>query len=53
MRTKVYVDDVLLQFCDDANVIHEVSLKDVLLSGIPLDEETEEEMEFIQAFILA
>lgn len=44
---KVSTDDVILQFSDDAGIVHEISLSNILDGGIPIDEESGDDMEFL------
>lgn len=49
---KIKEDSVILKFKDDIGTIHEVSLSSILEGGIPIDEESEEDMEHISTHLL-
>jgi hypothetical protein len=51
MKQKTTTDSVILQYVDVNNVIHEVSLADILDGGIPMDDDGEE-MDLLSVFVI-
>lgn len=43
---------IILRFSDDEGVIHDVGLDSILDGGFPIDEESGEEMEYIETLML-
>lgn len=52
MKKKIDNSAVILQFSDDEGTIHEIGLDSILEGGFPIDEESGEDMEYLQTFIL-
>lgn len=49
---KIDESQVVLRFSDDAGVIHDVDLSSILDGGMPIDEESGEEMEYLGTYII-
>lgn len=49
---KIDNSSIILRFSDDVGTIHDVGLDSILEGGFPIDEESGEDMEYIQTLIL-
>ena len=52
MYKEITNDLVVLRFKDDSGDIHEIDLDEILEGGWPLDEETDNEMEYLGTWLI-
>lgn len=50
-RKKININNIILQYVDEENVIHEVDLSNILDSGVPIDENGIE-MTYLTTYII-
>lgn len=43
---------VILRFSDDSGVIHDVGLDSIIDGGLPIDEESGDDMEYLGTYLL-
>ena len=49
---KTKTDAIILRYSDSQGVIHDIGLNSILDGGFPIDDESGEEMEFLESFVL-
>ena len=49
---KIEENSVILRFSDNDNVIHDIGLDSILEGGMPIDEESGEDLEYLGVYVL-
>ena len=52
MKQQIDYSNILLIFSDDSGKLHECSIYDILNSGSPIDEESDNEMDLVNAYLV-
>jgi hypothetical protein len=52
MKSRIEEDLVILRFVDDSGVVHDIGLNSILDGGMPIDEESGEDMEYLLTYVL-
>ena len=52
MKQQLDYGNILLIFSDDSGKLHECSIYDILNSGSPIDEESDNEMDLVNAYLV-
>jgi len=52
VRNQIDYSNILLIFSDDSGKLHERSIYDILNNGSPIDEESDNEMDLVNAYLV-